>query len=102
MGVDIISLSVGPNSLLSNTKTMCLDPFNATLLEDVKVGVFVAQAVGIDGPFPKSLVSYTSWIAIVTATIDDHRYKNHLIFGNGKNLAGIGLSCEFLKFCYVS
>ncbi|XVF19016.1 hypothetical protein REPUB_Repub11eG0074500 [Reevesia pubescens] len=91
-GVDILSLSVGPNSPPANTKTTFLNPFDATLLAAVKAGVFVAQAAGNGGPFPKTLVSYSPWIASVAAAIDDRRYKNHLTLGNGKNLAGIGLS----------
>lgn len=97
-GVDILSLSVGPNSPPSNTKTTFLNPFDATLLGAVKAGVFVAQAAGNGGPFPKSLVSYSPWIATVAAAIDDRRYKNHLILGNGKILAGLGLSREFSNF----
>ncbi|XVE71882.1 hypothetical protein DITRI_Ditri10aG0187400 [Diplodiscus trichospermus] len=91
-GVDIISLSVGPNSPPATTKTTFLNPFDATLLAAVKAGVFVAQAAGNGGPFPKTLVSYSPWIASVAAAIDDRRYKNHLTLGNGKLLAGIGLS----------
>ncbi|KAJ7955834.1 Subtilisin-like protease [Quillaja saponaria] len=91
-GVDILSLSVGPNSPPSTTKTTYLNPFDATLLGAVKAGVFVAQAAGNGGPFPKTMVSYSPWIASVAAAIDDRRYKNHLILGNGKILAGIGLS----------
>ncbi|RDX65814.1 Subtilisin-like protease SBT2.6, partial [Mucuna pruriens] len=91
-GVDILSLSVGPNSPPAATKTTFLNPFDATLLGAVKAGVFVAQAAGNGGPFPKTLVSYSPWIASVAAAIDDRRYKNHLILGNGKTLAGIGLS----------
>ncbi|KAG6705872.1 hypothetical protein I3842_07G199000 [Carya illinoinensis] len=91
-GVDILSLSVGPNSPPANTKTTFLNPFDATLLSAVKAGVFVAQAAGNGGPFPKTLVSYSPWITSVAAAIDDRRYKNHLNLGNGKILAGIGLS----------
>ncbi|GLT70050.1 hypothetical protein SLA2020_421510 [Shorea laevis] len=91
-GVDILSLSVGPNSPSANTKTTYLNPFDATLLSAVKAGVFVAQAAGNGGPFPKTLVSYSPWIVSVAAAIDDRRYKNHLTLGNGKILAGIGLS----------
>ncbi|XVF47667.1 hypothetical protein PTKIN_Ptkin03bG0128500 [Pterospermum kingtungense] len=91
-GVDILSLSVGPNSPPTTTKTTFLNPFDATLLAAVKAGVFVAQAAGNGGPFPKTLVSYSPWIASVAASIDDRRYKNHLTLGNGKILAGIGLS----------
>ncbi|XP_022755467.1 subtilisin-like protease SBT2.5 [Durio zibethinus] len=91
-GVDILNLSVGPNSPPATTKTTFLNPFDATLLAAVKAGVFVAQAAGNGGPFPKTLVSYSPWIASVAAAIDDRRYKNHLTLGNGKILAGIGLS----------
>ncbi|GMJ01524.1 subtilisin-like serine protease 3 [Hibiscus trionum] len=91
-GVDILSLSVGPNSPPTTTKTTFLNPFDATLLAAVKAGVFVAQAAGNGGPFPKTLVSYSPWITSVAAAIDDRRYKNHLTLGNGKILAGLGLS----------
>ena len=95
-GVDILSLSVGPNSPPATTKTTFLNPFDATLLGAVKAGVFVAQAAGNGGPFPKTLVSYSPWITTVAAAIDDRRYKNHLTLGNGKMLAGIGLSRKLL------
>ncbi|KAI4379669.1 hypothetical protein MLD38_005937 [Melastoma candidum] len=91
-GVDILSLSVGPNSPPTTTKTTFLNPFDATLLAAVKAGVFVAQAAGNGGPFPKTMVSYSPWITSVAAAIDDRRYKNHLTLGNGKILAGVGLS----------
>ncbi|XP_021893199.1 subtilisin-like protease SBT2.5 [Carica papaya] len=91
-GVDILSLSVGPNSPPATTKTTFLNPFDATLLAAVKAGIFVAQAAGNGGPFPKTLVSYSPWIATVAAAVDDRRYKNHLTLGNGKLLPGIGLS----------
>ncbi|KAG2692029.1 hypothetical protein I3843_08G033100 [Carya illinoinensis] len=91
-GVDILNLSVGPNSPPADTKITFLNPFDATLLSAVKAGVFVAQAAGNGGPFSKTLVSYSPWIASVAAAIDDRRYKNHLTLGNGKILAGLGLS----------
>ncbi|GMH03150.1 hypothetical protein Nepgr_004989 [Nepenthes gracilis] len=91
-GVDIINLSVGPNSPPAATKTTFLNPFDASLLAAVKTGVFIAQAAGNGGPFPKTLLSYSPWITSVAAAIDDRRYKNHLVLGNGKTLPGIGLS----------
>ena len=98
-GIDILSLSVGPNSPPATTKTTFLNPFDATLLSAVKAGVFVAQAAGNGGPFPKTLVSYSPWIASVAAAIDDRRYKNHLTLGNGKILPGLGLSRKYLCVC---
>lgn len=98
-----MSLSVGPNSPPATTKTTFLNPFDATLLGAVKAGVFVVQAAGNGGPFPKTLVSYSPWITTVAAAIDDRRYKNHLTLGNGKMLAGIGLSRNFLiSLIYIS
>ncbi|GMP36694.1 hypothetical protein CsSME_00008739 [Camellia sinensis var. sinensis] len=91
-GVDIINLSVGQNTPPAATKTTFLNPFDATLLSAVKAGVFVAQAAGNGGPFPKTLLSYSPWITSVAAAIDDRRYKNHLTLGNGKILPGVGLS----------
>ncbi|KAL7263429.1 hypothetical protein ACSBR1_001565 [Camellia fascicularis] len=91
-GVDILNLSLGPNSPPATTKTTFLNPFDAALLSAVKAGVFVAQAAGNGGPFPKTVVSYSPWITSVAAAIDDRRYKNHLTLGNGKILPGIMLS----------
>ncbi|OVA19237.1 Peptidase S8/S53 domain [Macleaya cordata] len=91
-GVDILNLSVGPNSPPATTRTTFLNPFDATLLSAVKAGIFVVQAGGNGGPFPKTLVSYSPWITSVAAAIDDRRYKNHLFLGNGKTLPGLGLT----------
>nr|XP_043619298.1 subtilisin-like protease SBT2.6 [Erigeron canadensis] len=91
-GVDILNLSVGPNSPPATAKTTFLNPFDATLLSAVKAGVFVVQASGNGGPAAKTIVSYSPWIVSVAAAVDDRRYKNHLTLGNGKILAGIGLS----------
>lgn len=97
-GVDILSLSVGPNSPPTTTRTTFLNPFDATLLSAVKAGVFVAQAAGNGGPFPKTMVSYSPWIASVAAAVDDRQYKNYLTLGNGKILPGLGLSRKFIIF----
>ncbi|CAI9760937.1 unnamed protein product [Fraxinus pennsylvanica] len=91
-GVDVLNLSVGPNSPGAATKTTFLNPFDTALLSAVRAGVFVAQAAGNGGPFPKTLLSYSPWIASVAAAVDDRRYKNHMTLGNGKILSGIGLS----------
>jgi subtilisin family serine protease len=93
--VDILNLSVGPNSPPTATRTTFLNPFDAALLSAVKAGVFVAQAAGNGGPFPKTLVSFSPWITTVAAGVDDRRYKNHLILGNGKLLPGLGVSRKF-------
>ncbi|AQK66760.1 Subtilisin-like protease SBT2.6 [Zea mays] len=95
-GVDILNLSVGPNSPPTATRTTFLNPFDAALLSAVKAGVFVAQAAGNGGPFPKTLVSFSPWITTVAAGVDDRRYKNHLTLGNGKLISGLGVSPDAL------
>ncbi|KAL4205347.1 hypothetical protein AMTRI_Chr01g114170 [Amborella trichopoda] len=91
-GVDILNLSVGPNNPPATTKTTFLNPFDLALLGAVKAGVFVAQAAGNGGPFPKSMVSFSPWITSVAAAVDDRSYRNHMTLGNGKLLPGIGLA----------
>ncbi|KAH9306825.1 hypothetical protein KI387_011229, partial [Taxus chinensis] len=91
-GVDILNLSVGPNSPPATTKTTFLNPFDVALLSAVKAGVFVVQAAGNGGPFPKSMVSYSPWITSVGAGVDDRSYRNTILLGNGKNISGIGLA----------
>ncbi|PKA65807.1 Subtilisin-like protease [Apostasia shenzhenica] len=91
-GVDVINLSVGPNSPPTTTKTTFLNPFDAALLSAVKAGVFVAQAAGNGGPFSKTLVSFSPWITTVAAAVDDRQYKNHLTLGSGRVLPGLGIS----------
>eukprot|EP00252_Welwitschia_mirabilis_P018057 TRINITY_DN40229_c0_g1_i1.p1 TRINITY_DN40229_c0_g1~~TRINITY_DN40229_c0_g1_i1.p1 ORF type:complete len:800 (+),score=173.85 TRINITY_DN40229_c0_g1_i1:223-2622(+) len=91
-GVDILNLSVGPNSPPATEKITFLNPFDAALLSAVKAGVFVVQAAGNGGPFPKSIVSFSPWITTVAAGQDDRRYNNSLFLGNGKILSGVGLA----------
>lgn len=99
-GVDVLNLSVGPNSPPTATRTTFLNPFDAALLSAVKAGVFVVQAAGNGGPFPKTLVSFSPWIMTVAAAVDDRRYKNHLTLGNGQILPGLGLSRKFFFFFF--
>lgn len=99
--MDILNLSVGPNGPPATTKTTFLNPFDAVLLSAVKAGVFVAQAAGNGGPFPKTVLSYSPWIASVAAAVDDRTYKNHLTLGNKKILPGIGLSRKFMHIYFA-
>jgi hypothetical protein len=95
-GVDILSLSVGPNTPPSSGESATfLNPFEVALLSAVKAGVFVVQAGGNGGPYPKTMVSFSPWITSVAAGVDDRSYKNTLFLGNGKSLPGIGISRKF-------
>ncbi|KAL0305987.1 UNVERIFIED_CONTAM: Subtilisin-like protease SBT2.4, partial [Sesamum radiatum] len=59
-GVDILTLSIGPDEPPEDTVTF-LSAFEIFMLSAHKAGVFVAQAVGNQGPGPYTVVSYSPW-----------------------------------------
>ncbi|KAK6123920.1 hypothetical protein DH2020_042339 [Rehmannia glutinosa] len=90
-GVDILTLSVGPDAPPEDTLTF-LGAFDIFLLSAHKAGVFVVQAVGNQGPGPYTVVSYSPWAVGVAACNTDRTYPGTLILGNGQKIGGIGLS----------
>lgn len=90
-GVDVLSLSIGPDGPPDDRVTF-LGAFDIFMLSARKAGVFVAQAVGNQGPAPYSVVSYSPWSFGVAASNTDRTYPGTLILGNGKKISGIGLS----------
>lgn len=90
-GVDILTLSIGPDEP-ANKKFTMLSMFDIFMLFARKAGVLVVQAVGNRGPDPYSTVSYSPWAVGVAACHTDRTYPNSLILGNGQKFDGIGLS----------
>lgn len=90
-GVDILTLSVGPDEPPEDTLTF-LSMFDIFMLSARKAGVFVAQAAGNHGPGPYTVVSYSPWAVGVAACDTDRRYSSTLILGNGQQIGGVGLS----------
>ncbi|GER52902.1 subtilase [Striga asiatica] len=90
-GVDILTLSVGPDAPPEDTLTF-LSTFDIFLLSARKAGVFVVQAAGNLGPGPYSVVSYSPWAFGVAACNTDRSYPGTLTLGNGQNIGGVGLS----------
>ncbi|XP_027368653.1 subtilisin-like protease SBT2.4 [Abrus precatorius] len=90
-GVDILTLSIGPNEPEEHTLTF-LSLFDIALLFARKAGVFVVQAAGNKGPAPSSVVSFSPWSVGVAACTTDRRYPASLLLGNGQILHGVGLS----------
>ncbi|KAH7424310.1 hypothetical protein KP509_11G002200 [Ceratopteris richardii] len=91
-GVDVLSLSVGPSSPSSNTHLAFLSAFDVALLSAVRAGIFVVQAAGNGGPYPRTMTSFSPWIMSVAAGLDDRYYENLIYLGNGIQLAGAGLA----------
>ncbi|XP_023742898.2 subtilisin-like protease SBT2.4 [Lactuca sativa] len=90
-GVDILSLSIGPDEPPEKTITM-LSMFDIFMLFAHKAGIFVVQAAGNRGPGPYSTVSYSPWAVGVASCDTDRTYPSSLVLGNGQRFNGIGLS----------
>jgi len=90
-GVDILTLSVGPDEPPEDTITF-LSVFDIFMLFARRAGVFVAQAAGNHGPDFSTVVSYSPWAVGVAACSTDRRYPGSLLLGNGLKVGGVGLS----------
>ncbi|KAG8385789.1 hypothetical protein BUALT_Bualt03G0081800 [Buddleja alternifolia] len=90
-GVDILTLSIGPDAPPQDTLTF-LGAFEIFMLSAQKAGVFVVQAVGNQGPGPYTVVSYSPWAVGVASCRTDRTYPGTLILGNSQKIGGVGLS----------
>ncbi|XP_062088526.1 subtilisin-like protease SBT2.4 [Humulus lupulus] len=90
-GVDILTLSVGPDEPPEDTVTF-LSIFDIAMLYARRAGVFVVQAAGNKGPGPSTVVSYSPWAVGVAAASTDRSYPGCLLLGNGQEIGGVGLS----------
>ncbi|KVI09402.1 Peptidase S8A, DUF1034 C-terminal [Cynara cardunculus var. scolymus] len=77
-GVDILTLSIGPDEPPQNRLTV-LSMFDIFMLFARKAGVVVAQAVGNHGPGPYTTVSYGPWAVGVAACDTDRAYPSSLL-----------------------
>ncbi|KAG9138349.1 hypothetical protein Leryth_001544 [Lithospermum erythrorhizon] len=90
-GVDILTLSIGPDEPPEESVTV-LSMFEIFMLSARRAGVFVVQAAGNQGPGPYSVISYSPWVVGVAAAGTDRSYPGSLLLGNGKRISGVGLS----------
>ncbi|KAL9860781.1 Subtilisin-like protease SBT2.4 [Arabidopsis thaliana] len=90
-GVDVLTLSVGPDEPPVDKPTV-LGIFDLAMLLARKAGVFVVQAVGNNGPSPSSVLSYSPWVVGVAAGNTDRSYPASLILDGGQTVQGVGLS----------
>ncbi|KAJ6728815.1 SUBTILISIN-LIKE PROTEASE SBT2.6 [Salix koriyanagi] len=90
-GVDMLTLSVGPDEPPEDTITF-LSVFDVFMLFARRAGVFVAQAAGNHGPDFSTVVSYSPWSVGVAACSTDRSYPGSLLLGNGLKVGGVGLS----------
>ncbi|XP_054786929.1 subtilisin-like protease SBT2.4 [Prosopis cineraria] len=90
-GVDMISLSVGPEEAPQDTVTM-LSVLEISLLFARKAGVLVVQASGNNGPAPSSVLSFSPWTLSVASSSTDRFYSASLLLADGQSFGGVGLS----------
>ncbi|VVA93709.1 unnamed protein product [Arabis nemorensis] len=90
-GVDVLTLSVGPDEPPIDKPTV-LGIFDLAMLSARKAGVFVVQAAGNHGPSPSSVLSYSPWVVGAAAGSTDRSYPASLILDGGETVQGVGLS----------
>lgn len=81
-GVDIISLSVGMNSLFQSdyiNDVIAIGAFHAE-----QMGVMVVCSGGNDGPDPYTVVNTSPWIFTVAASNIDRDFQSTVSLGDGK------------------
>lgn len=96
-GVDVLTLSIGPDAPPEDTITF-LNIFDIVMLFARRAGLFVVQAAGNQGPAPSTVVSFSPWAVGVAACTTDRSYPATLILGNGDKIGGVGLSGQ--EICY--
>ncbi|KAJ9689792.1 hypothetical protein PVL29_012459 [Vitis rotundifolia] len=90
-GVDVLTLSIGPDTPPEDTMTF-LSVFDIFMLFARRAGVFVVQAAGNQGPGPSTVVSFSPWAVGAAASSTDRSYPSTLVLGNGQRIGGVGLS----------
>lgn len=98
-GVDILTLSIGPDDPPEDTLTF-LNVFDIFMLFARKAGVFVVQAAGNHGPSPYTVISYSPWAMGVAACGTDRSYISTLLLGNGQKISGVGLSGNLINLFF--
>ncbi|KAK7314032.1 hypothetical protein VNO77_39240 [Canavalia gladiata] len=88
-GVNIISISIGLNSLFQSD--FLNDPIAIGAFHAQQMGVLVVCSAGNDGPDPFTVVNTAPWIFTVAASNIDRNFQSTIVLGNGKTFQGIGI-----------
>ncbi|XP_059664070.1 subtilisin-like protease [Cornus florida] len=102
-GVDVLSLSLGGESLPFYSDNIALGAFGA-----MKKGIFVSCAAGNSGPFNASLSNEAPWILTVGASTIDRSIMATAVLGNNETFDGESLlqpsnfTSELLPLVYPS
>ncbi|XP_051128798.1 subtilisin-like protease SBT2.4 [Andrographis paniculata] len=91
-GVDVLTLSIGPDGPPEEGTLTFFGAFELFMLSANKAGVLVVQAAGNHGPGPYSVISYSPWSVAVASSNTDRTYPGTLVLGDGHEISGIGLT----------
>ncbi|KAK3177269.1 hypothetical protein Dsin_032716 [Dipteronia sinensis] len=79
-GVDIISISLGPDSALQYFE----DPIAIGSVHAMSHGILTSNSAGNDRPNPGSVTNYSPWSLTVAASSIDRKFVSQLVLGNGQ------------------
>ncbi|PRQ55322.1 putative cucumisin [Rosa chinensis] len=86
-GVGIITISIGPDKLISFND----DPLGIGTFHTMEKGILTTNHSGNDGPLGNTK-SLTPWMLTVAASSTDCRIIDNVVLGNGSTLVGISLN----------
>ncbi|KAK9270459.1 hypothetical protein L1049_026039 [Liquidambar formosana] len=85
-GVDVLSLSLGANSVVA--PEFAHDPIAIGAFHAVEKGITVVCSAGNDGPSPQTVVNFAPWILTVAASTIDRDFETDVVLGNNKVIKG--------------
>ncbi|VVA32685.1 PREDICTED: subtilisin [Prunus dulcis] len=83
-GVDIITISIGPN----HASPLDVDPIAIGAFHAMEKGILTSNSAGNNGPEEGSVSSVAPWILTVAASSTDRRIIDKVVLGNGSTLFG--------------
>ncbi|KAI3956995.1 hypothetical protein MKW92_012161, partial [Papaver armeniacum] len=87
-GVDLISMSLGPNGLAVSYDE---DSFAIAAFGAAEKGVLVSASAMNSGPGPSTAVNIAPWFLTVGASTIDREYPCNVILGDGRIFSGVSL-----------
>ncbi|XP_026438699.1 subtilisin-like protease SBT1.4 [Papaver somniferum] len=87
-GVDVVSMSLGPNGLAVSYDE---DSFAIAAFGAVEKGVLVSASAMNSGPGPSTAVNIAPWFLTVGASTIDREFPCIVSLGDGRNFSGVSL-----------